>query len=123
MNVLLDTSVWIDHFRTANLDVIRLLETDRVVCHEFVIAELACGSLKARDETLGYLKALRSLSTLSTNEVLLLIESRALYSRGIGMVDAQLLASTLVSPDTQLLTLDTRLNELATELEIAYRKT
>jgi len=120
VNVLLDTSVWIRHFKTSNLRVVQLLESESVVTHEFVVTEMACGSLKSREETLGYLKELITMPTVSIQEVLLLIETKKLYSRGIGLIDAQLLASTLIVPDTQLWTADKRLENIAHELGIAY---
>ena len=112
MNVLLDTSVWIRHFRESSDEL--------VVSHEYVIAELACGGLKSREDTIGYLNALVTLPTVSINELMILIESRALFSRGIGLVDVQLLASTLISPDTKLWTRDNRLQDVAAELGIVY---
>lgn len=120
MSVLLDTTVWIRHFKQSNPRVVQLLESELVVSHEFVVAELACGSLKSREEILGYLKELVALQTVFTREVLLLIESKVLYSRGIGLIDAHLLASTLITPDTQLWTADKRLQKIAGELGIAY---
>ena len=120
MNVLLDTSVWIRHFRESSDEVVRLLNDELVVSHEYVVAELACGSLKSREETISYLNALVTLPTVSITEAMILIETRALSSRGIGLVDVQLLASTLISPDTQLWTRDNRLHDVATELGIAY---
>jgi len=120
VSVLLDTSVWIRHFKTSNLRVVQLLESESVVSHEFVVAEIACVSLKSREETLGYLKELIALPAVSTQEVMLLIESKRLYSRGIGLVDAHLLASTLIVPDTQIWTADKRLESIAREMGIAY---
>lgn len=120
MNVLLDTSIWIRHFKESNDEVVRLLNDELIVSHEYVVAELACGSLKSREDTIGYLKALVTLPTVSINEAMILIETRALFSRGIGLVDVQLLASTLISPDTQLWTRDKRLHDVAAELGIAY---
>lgn len=120
MNVLLDTSVWIRHFKESSDEVVRLLNDELVVSHEYVVAELACGSLKSREDTIGYLNALVTLPAVSINEAMILIETRALFSRGIGLVDVQLLASTLISPDTQLWTRDNRLHDIATELGIAY---
>ena len=120
MNVLLDTSVWIRHFRKLNTDVIRLLKNELVVSHDFVVAELACRSLKARRETIGYLKALITLPAMSVNEVMMLIEAKELYSRGIDLIDAQLLASILVTPDTLIWTFDSRLEQVAIELDISY---
>ena len=123
MSVLLDTSVWIRHFKQSNPCVVQLLESELVVSHEFVVAELASGSLKSREETLGYLNELVALQTVLTREVILLIESKVLYSRGIGLIDAHLLASTLITPDTQLWTADKRLQKIAGELGIAYSTT
>lgn len=120
MSVLLDTSIWIRHFRTSNLRVVQLLESESVVSHEFVVAEIACGSLKSREETIGYLKELIALPMVSTREVLQFIETKKLYSRGIGLIDAHLLASTLIVPDTQLWTADKRLENIARELGIVY---
>jgi hypothetical protein len=77
-------------------------------------------SLKAREEKLGYLKELVTLPTVFTREVMILIESKVLYSRGIGLINAQLLASTLITPDTHLWTADNRLQKIASELGIAY---
>lgn len=81
---------------------------------------IACGSLKSRKETIGYLKELNSLPTVFTQEVLMLIESRKPYSRGIELIDAHLLASTIIVPDTHLWTADKRLQDIATELGIGY---
>ena len=67
-----------------------------------------CGSLRSREDTIGYLNALVTLPTVSINEAMILIETRALFSRGIGLVDVQLLAATLISPETQLWTRDKR---------------
>jgi len=122
VNVLLDTSIWIRHFKESSDEVVRLLNDELVVSHEYVVAELACGSLKSREDTIGYLKALVTLPTVSINEAMILIETRALFSRGIGLVDVQLLASTLISPDTQLWTRDNRLHDVAAELGIAYTR-
>lgn len=120
MSVLLDTSVWIRHFRRSNPSVVELLESELVVSHEFVVAELACGSLKSRSETIGYLNELVALPTVFPREVLLLIETKQLYSRGIGLIDVHLLASTLITPGTYLWTADKRLQKIASELGISY---
>lgn len=104
-----------------NLRVVQLLESESVVSHEFVVAEIACDSLKSRSETLGYLKELNSLPPVSTQEALQFIETKKLSSRGIGLIDAHLLASTLIMPDTQLWTADKQPESIAGELGIAYQ--
>ncbi len=120
MNVLIDTSVWIRYFKSPNSDLVRLLERELVVSHDFVVGEPACGSLKARKVTIGYLQTLISLPVLSVAEIMVLIGSKNLSSRGIGLIDAQLLPSTLTTPETVLWTADKRLGQIAGELGISY---
>ena len=80
--------------------MVQLLESESVVAYEFEVAEIECGSLKCREETLGYLKELIASPTVSTHEILQFIETKKFYSRGIGLIDAHLLASTLIVPDS-----------------------
>ncbi len=87
--------------------------------HPFVLAEIACGSLK-KSETLSYLHALPALSIVTIDEVLFFIESQELFSKGIGFVYVQLLASVLISDDVSLWTTDNRLDAIAIELGISY---
>ncbi|MEP7010692.1 MAG: type II toxin-antitoxin system VapC family toxin [Acidobacteriota bacterium] len=91
--VLVDTSVWIDHLRQGNQRLADLLIAGRVVCHPFVIGEVACGSLRNRAGILGLLAALPSAPMATHEEVLGLLASERLYSRGLGWVDVHLLAS------------------------------
>ena len=121
MSVLLDTSVWIHHFKRNDPHVVQLLEEQRVVVHEFVIAELACSSLKSRTETLRYLSDMPMVQPVSTDEVMSFIEGRKLYSRGIGLVDVQLLGSVVLSGNATLWTRDKRLGEVAGELGLGYQ--
>ena len=120
MNVLLDTSVWIHHFKRNEPEVVRLLEEQQVVVHESVIAELACGSLKSRVETIRYLSDMPIIQPISTGEVMSFIEARNLYSRGVGLVDVQLLGSVVVSGDVLLWTRDKRLSKMAEEFGVGY---
>lgn len=55
---LADTSVWVDHLRREGHPLAALLDEDLVLCHPFVVGELACGSLSHRDRILGLLDAL-----------------------------------------------------------------
>ncbi len=94
--VLVDTSIWVAHLRTASLPMRELLEEGRVACHSFVIGELACGNLNPRGEILSLLNALPATEVASHEEALELIEGQALMGSGIGYVDAHLLASALL---------------------------
>ena len=91
--VLVDTSVWIDHFRRKNAQLTALLEGSQVWSHRFVIGELACGTLARRREALSYLDALPQAPLVDHEEVRGFIESHGLSGRGLGWIDVHLLAS------------------------------
>jgi predicted nucleic acid-binding protein len=87
--------------------------------HPFVVAEIALGSLRNRRRTLEPLEGLRQVRVAQIGEVRRMIEAHALYSRGIGLIDAHLIASCLLTPGTRLWTRDTRLQSVARSLSIA----
>ena len=119
--VLVDTSVWVGHFRRANPVLGSLLENDRVLCHPLIVLELACGTPPApRERTLGDLKSLRQAKVAATEEVLSLIETERLFDTGCGAVDIALLASVLLTPDARLWTADRNLEALAARLDVAF---
>jgi predicted nucleic acid-binding protein len=118
--VLVDTSVWVNHLRMGDSHLMHLLEADQVLMHPFVVGELACGSLRQRTEVLGLLQALPHAKVADHQEVLSFIESRALMSRGIGYIDACLLASALIHEGAQIWTADVRLQKIAMELDVAH---
>lgn len=95
--MLVDTSVWIDHFRRANPDLEHLLDEGRVVTHPFVIGELACGSLSRRGEVLRLLEALPAAPVATHDEVMTFVERRRLHGSGLGWIDVHLLASARLS--------------------------
>jgi predicted nucleic acid-binding protein len=111
--ILADTSVWVDHLRSVNTELRELLDQGRIVIHPFVIAELALGSLRERAKTLALLDLLPQIKVAQMNEVRLTIEARRLYSLGIGLIDAHLIASALINPSTLLWTRDRRLRKVA----------
>ena len=95
--VLVDTSVWIAHFRERQPVLVDLLSDGLVLAHPFVNGELACGNLAGRQSLLADLAALPAAARASDTEVMRLVESRKLWGRGLGWVDAHLLASALIS--------------------------
>jgi predicted nucleic acid-binding protein len=124
MSVLIDTSVWIDHFRRGNTALVGLLGLDRALTHPMVILEIACGTPPApRTQTLNNLGLLQACNEASLGEVMEFIEREKLYGLGCGLVDIALLASTLITPGTQLWTLDKRLADLAERFGVAHRPT
>ncbi len=107
--ILVDTSVWIDHFRRGNAALAELLERGEVLTHPLVIGELACGQLKRRREILDLLHALPPATVASEAETLLFIERRKLMGKGMGYIDAHLLASVTLTDDASLWTVDRKL--------------
>lgn len=121
MNVLVDTSVWVGHFKQRNERLAALLEDGRVVCHPYVVTEVACGTPPNRRAIIAMLAELESTPLATPDEILELIERRGLYGRGCGFVDMSLLASALLSDQTLIWTLDKRLESVAAGLNRAYR--
>ena len=120
--VLVDTSVWIDHFRYRNVTLEFLLQQDQVLIHPLVIGEIACGTPPSpRSQALSDLGLLNMTRQASMRETLAFIERAALYGTGCGIVDIVLLASTLITPGALLWTLDKRLAELAGRFGVLHR--
>ena len=113
--VLVDTSVWIAHFREGQPALAGLLSEGLVLMHPFVAGELACGNLKKRAFVLSDLAALPVATRASDAEVMRLVEDRRLWGRGLGWIDAHLIASALLS-HCPLWTLDKQLATAASEL-------
>jgi predicted nucleic acid-binding protein len=116
--ILADTSIWVDHLRSGNADLAARLRANAIVCHPMVVAEIALGSLKARTRVLGLLDGLATLPVAEPDEIRRMIEIRSIHGRGIGYVDAALLASCLLVPGTRLWTRDRRLGVVAGELHL-----
>lgn len=120
--VLIDTSVWIEHFRQRSEALIDLLEGDVALTHPMVCAELACGTPPApRAQTLHDLELLRPTQQASLREVVDFIEREKLYGLGCGLVDMVLLASTLITPGAELWTLDKRLAALSERFGVMHQ--
>jgi len=121
--ILADTSIWIDYFRSGNLrsgnkEMRKHLNEGRIVIHPSIIAELALGSLRERNQTLALLDLLPQVRVAQLSEVRRMIEARRLYSLGIGLTDAELIASVFINSSTLLWTRDKRLRRAAEGLGI-----
>ena len=116
--ILADTSIWVDHLCNGDAEMARLLGAGQIVMHPFVVAEIALGSLHNRQQRLGEMEALLEVRVAQLNEVRRMIEAHSLYSRGIGLTDAHLIASCLLTPGTQLWTRDGALLKVAQTLGI-----
>ena len=118
--VLVDTSVWVDYIRSGNENLADLLRENRVVMHEMVLGELACGSLQQRADSLAILGNLPRVDVATYPEVLAFIETMQLFGCGIGYVDNHLLASVHLNPGAQLWSRDRRLVDAAQRLGVAF---
>ena len=117
--ILADTSLWVEHLRRGHAGLSELLHRGDVLGHPFVSGEIACGSLRNRQELLGLLDNLPRAAESSHAEARALIEQHALFSAGIGIVDVHLLASARLSR-ALLWTLDRRLDQAARRLGVSY---
>lgn len=119
--ILVDTSVWVNHFRRRDAALERLLDSRQVLTHPFIIGELALGNLQPRGSILDDLYKLPKAVVGSEREILRFIDEHRLFRCGVGYVDAHLLASTLLTPDAALWTRDRPLLEAANRLALAAR--
>ena len=110
--ILADTSVWVEHLRHGNTPLKTLLQDGDIVCHPMIIGELACGDLHPRQEILGLLAALPVVMVAEHAEVLKFIEQKHLAGKGLGYIDAHLLASAVLS-DIPIWTEDASLKKAA----------
>ena len=117
--ILVDTSVWVDHLRAGNDRLTALLTRGEVLGHPFVTGELALGDLRRRDAVLSDLRDLPQAVVASDEEVLYFIDHQMLFGRGIGYVDAHLLAATRLTAPAKLWTRDQRLQAVAVALSLA----
>ena len=95
--VLVDTSVWVDHFRNNNQNLSSLLLNGTVLMHEFILGELACGNIKNRNEIFTLLQNISTLPIVTIDEYLHFFNFNHLFGKGIGFVDIHLLASAKLS--------------------------
>ena len=119
--ILVDTSVWVSHLRFGEERLEMMLGEENVVCHPFVIGELACGTMKNRREIMSLLGALPTVATATQDEILVFIEKNKLMGRGLGLIDVQLLSSAILN-SIPLWTLDKSLARAAKNLGVGFDK-
>jgi predicted nucleic acid-binding protein len=107
--ILVDTSIWIDHFHASEPSLVALLHDDQVGCHWAVVEELALGSIKQRDSVLALLESLQRFPVLTHEEVMVLVGERQLWGRGLSAADVHLLGSVMLVGGARLWTRDKRL--------------
>jgi predicted nucleic acid-binding protein len=119
--VLVDTSVWVSHFRETHVGLVDLLENGEVVCHPFIAGKLACENLKNRTAILSLLEALPMAVSVEHEEVLTFIEHHGIMGKGLGYIDVHLLASAVMT-GLPLWTMDKRLERVAAMLHSKYQR-
>ena len=115
--ILVDTSIWINHFNKSNAGLIGLLNSAKVCIHPFIIGDLSCGNISNRSEILSLLKSLPIIETALDDEVFTLIENKKLYGIGLGFIDVHLLTSALIH-DVKIWTTDKSLQKASINLGI-----
>ena len=118
--VIVDTSIWVTHLRQGSRQLEKLLMDAEVMCHPFIIGELACGNLKNRDEIISLLQSLPMSPTIEFDEFLFFIDKNRLMGKGIGFVDVHLLGSAQLT-GIPLWTADKRLKSSADQLKLAFK--
>jgi predicted nucleic acid-binding protein len=118
--ILVDTSIWIDHWRTGDERLMRLLEAGQVLVHPFVVGELSLGNLLHRQQVLTALQDMPQATMATNTEVMGFIDQATLAGSGIGYIDAHLLAAVRLTPGSQLWSRDKRLSAVAVRLGLAY---
>jgi predicted nucleic acid-binding protein len=119
--VLVDSSVWVAHLRKGTTGLEQLLNDGDVVCHSFIVGELACGQITNRSEILSLLQSLPQAAQVEHGEVMGFIEAHRLSGKGLGYIDIHLLAAALLSR-VPLWTFDAPLSRAAAHLGTAYRQ-
>lgn len=117
--ILIDTSIWANHFGRRNADLDILLEREDVLGHAYVTAEIALGNLADPVRTLALLNSIPQAKIASQAELMRLIRVRKLAGSGIGFVDAHLLAACQLS-ESRLWTRDKRLQTQAETLKLSW---
>ena len=119
--ILADTSIWVDYFRKQNNYFVERLDDDLVVMHPLVYGELVCGGLPKRRDILSQINSLPLLPVVANPEVVAFIKKHNLAGKGIGYIDAHLLAAVAQADSIRLYTHDTHLHQAAQSLSLAHR--
>jgi hypothetical protein len=118
--VIVDTSIWVTHLRQGSRQLEKLLVDAEVMCHPFIVCELACGNLKNRTDIISLLQSLPMAPTIEFDEFLFFIERNHLMGKGVGFVDVHLLASAQLT-GMPLWTADKRLKSAADQLGLIFK--
>ncbi len=118
--IIVDTNIWVTHFRSPIPALFKMLDDEYVYCHPFVLGELVSGSIANREGIIAELGEIFEPPVGRTEEFLAFVETRKLFSRGIGFVDCHLLLSAVLSGDSKIWTNDKRLKAVSIEMGLNF---
>ena len=117
--VLVDTSIWVDFLNIGDPQLAELLEASEARSHPYIVGELACGSIKNRKEILDLMASLDQVPKATDEELLVFLEKRKLYGKGLSLIDVHLLASGVLG-NCPIWTKDKHLRAVAEKLGVVY---
>jgi predicted nucleic acid-binding protein len=120
--ILVDTSVWVEHFRRGSGVFAGALDAGQVMIHTIVIGELATGNLHRRAQTLAALHALPRVHEGTHDECLAYLGAHRLFGQGLAWNDVQLLAAADLT-HVALWTLDQPLERAAARMGLLHKRT
>ena len=120
--IIADTTIWIDHLRSSDPTLERLVAGVEILMHPFVVGELVLGSIADRSHRLRQWADLPVAKVLRHDDLLAFIESNRLFARGIGYTDVNLVASAATSDGVLLWTRDRRLHGVAADFGVLARR-
>jgi len=123
MKVLIDSSIWIEHFKKQNELIPDLITRNLIVTHPLIIAEIALGTPKNKKIILEIMKELNQTEQATTEEVLEFIEKENIAGQGCGATDIFLLTSAIITKNTAIWTLDKNLMKLTERFNVLYKPT
>jgi len=117
--ILVDTAVWVDHFRKPEDELMRLLDDEHVLSHPFVTGELAMGRFKDRESILLMIQDQPPTCIAEDEEVVRFVTQNNLHGLGLSYIDAHLLVAVQLTPGASIWTRDERLKKAAASLGIS----
>jgi predicted nucleic acid-binding protein len=91
--ILVDSSVWVDHWDKSILELSKALLDEQVLVHPWVIGELSLTDFQRRKVLLSHLSLQSEALVIDDKPLLKFIQEHRLHESGLGWVDCQLLAS------------------------------
>ena len=119
--MIVDTCVWVDHFRREVAVLSRLCRERRAPVHHDVFGEVMLGCGEERDEIVEEIRLLPPIDRPGIKDIEEAINRHGIACKRIGWVDAVLLCTAVIDDRCPtLLTFDKRLMREAIRLGVAF---